>query len=710
MLFDYLLTAFKVIVGLFTSDRLMWAAFIAIAIHLVWVILSLTFCFQKKFYAKSLKLYNYLQNNPNITIDDAELNKHVNSISRGFSYGWKRFKNAKAGKPSAFLKRRDVLDVEISGGIQNQGRSFMKAFIGFAVTAIGLINVASYANTQALTGYLLAESLVLPLVTLFVMRILYFLYTTVKQQLYKNDIDAYYELMSQLDEKFERETEPQVIFKEVPITSQNDAFETEEVAQEEREEGEEPSEVEPAKNEEMVEESAEVKQEETKEDLLDRFDIFKKKNIDVDKLANEIPTSGAAVSYINVDGDYVIKDDETGPRKTYLAAENGSDVLGGMLQNTSGIKSNKETKEEIIEDSTEEESAEKVETEEEPENGLDNLSAFELGKKPNENEVEVEETHEEPTEVENEVNEAEKVETLPEPEENEETVEESENAVGEANIEPEAESTNDETFEETPSEETEFKTDEINEEQEIASLVGGFKARNNRLATGGVVVERNDNFGKRNRSEDSRINVLNLEDNTDNIVSTFSQGSAPVYPETPVYYGAQNVDYGVPVQPNMNYNGNYQDYGVEQMYNYDPNMNNFSNYSNNFVDYGQDPYSNNFAGKTEEVQKSVEKKKASKSKVVSKPKATKPVEKKQVKPVETKQEEVSPAGKRGRPKKQVFDETITIKDDKEFDQVLSRAEKLMRKSDEGLSQSQSKRIEKELKMLMDAMNRYKERR
>lgn len=146
------------------------------------------------------------------------------------------------------------------------------------------------------------------------------------------------------------------------------------------------------------------------------------------------------------------------------------------------------------------------------------------------------------------------------------------------------------------------------------------------------------------------------------------------------------------------------------MYNYDPNMNNFSNYSNNFVDYGQDPYSNNFAGKTEEVQKSVEKKKASKSKVVSKPKATKPVEKKQVKPVETKQEEVSPAGKRGRPKKQVFDETITIKDDKEFDQVLSRAEKLMRKSDEGLSQSQSKRIEKELKMLMDAMNRYKERR
>ena len=71
------------------------------------------------------------------------------------------------------------------------------------------------------------------------------------------------------------------------------------------------------------------------------------------------------------------------------------------------------------------------------------------------------------------------------------------------------------------------------------------------------------------------------------------------------------------------------------------------------------------------------------------------------------EEEVKGA-KRGRPKKQVFDETVTIKNDKEFDEVLSRAEKLMKKSESGLSASQSKRIEKELKMLMDAMNKYKE--
>ena len=51
---------------------------------------------------------------------------------------------------------------------------------------------------------------------------------------------------------------------------------------------------------------------------------------------------------------------------------------------------------------------------------------------------------------------------------------------------------------------------------------------------------------------------------------------------------------------------------------------------------------------------------------------------------------------------------MVIQNDKEFDEVLSRAEKLMRKSESGLSESQSKRIEKEIKILMDAMNRYKE--
>ena len=64
---------------------------------------------------------------------------------------------------------------------------------------------------------------------------------------------------------------------------------------------------------------------------------------------------------------------------------------------------------------------------------------------------------------------------------------------------------------------------------------------------------------------------------------------------------------------------------------------------------------------------------------------------------------------RGRPKKETnSEEGFTIKTDKDFEEALIRAEKLMRKNEEPLSASQTKRIEKQLKELIDAMSKYKE--
>ena len=62
---------------------------------------------------------------------------------------------------------------------------------------------------------------------------------------------------------------------------------------------------------------------------------------------------------------------------------------------------------------------------------------------------------------------------------------------------------------------------------------------------------------------------------------------------------------------------------------------------------------------------------------------------------------------RGRPKK-VAEGELVITNDKQFEEVLQRAEKLMRKSEEALSSSQAKRVEKALKELVDAMTKYKE--
>jgi hypothetical protein len=62
---------------------------------------------------------------------------------------------------------------------------------------------------------------------------------------------------------------------------------------------------------------------------------------------------------------------------------------------------------------------------------------------------------------------------------------------------------------------------------------------------------------------------------------------------------------------------------------------------------------------------------------------------------------------RGRPKKLPEGEVV-ITSDEQFEEALERAEKLMRKSEEALSASQAKRVEKSLKELMDAMTKYKE--
>ena len=55
-------------------------------------------------------------------------------------------------------------------------------------------------------------------------------------------------------------------------------------------------------------------------------------------MLSETPKSDATLPYINVDSDYVIKDDEQVGAKRVEQDDNISTLFGGMLQNTSGMK------------------------------------------------------------------------------------------------------------------------------------------------------------------------------------------------------------------------------------------------------------------------------------------------------------------------------------------------------------------------------------
>ena len=740
MIYEYLLTAFKLIVGLITTERLIYGAAIALGVYLVWICFSLMFCYQKKFSKNCVKLYNFIKKN-NINADNANsIDVKVSKISSGFSHGWKKFKSSAVGKPSDFINRRDALDVDVSGGVLNQGKTIMRSFINIATFILFLLNFAYLGNASSVSYYLLAEAMVLPLVFFMICKIFYFIYTSIKQQLYKNDIECLYELLDLLDGIFAKAS---AVPATMAVQEQTGFIQGEdEVATTDGEQLEvsETAEVENQEQTDDVKNDDESAEEEAEEDsVASKYDIFKKKNIDVDKILNEVPENKSSLPYINVDSDYVITDEVSNAAvsKTITNLDNGSALLGGMMQDMSSIKNaqkeaekleaekleaekletekqeaaEEEKKKEVEENK---ESAKEVKTEDSTDDPFDSLGAFEIAENAPAEEVK-----------ESNADEAVEVKEEPAEEKKEEPAEEVKLEIPDVEpieiVKPEPEVVSE------PEE-----TDELTEEQRenIATVVGSFKPKS-KLASGGVVIERNQPIARREKAsydiqqeeyddgynevyeEDfaphGGITHLSVEDNADNILNSF-RSSAGAYEEYPTYNNMQggmyNQGYGAPQYnqgygyPQTGFNQPMPGYGV-QGYQNQPNQG-FNSYQNEQYDEEYEDYD-----EVEEDEQPV--KKAAKKPAAKRSKEDEPrprnLKKKESKPVMT--EEVKSA-KRGRPKKQVFDDSISIKNDKEFDEVLSRAEKLMRKSEEGLSASQSKRIEKELKMLMDAMNRYKE--
>lgn len=60
MIYEYIVTLFKVIVGVITNERLAIAALISFGVLLLWVIFSLCFSFQMRFMTGARKINEYI--------------------------------------------------------------------------------------------------------------------------------------------------------------------------------------------------------------------------------------------------------------------------------------------------------------------------------------------------------------------------------------------------------------------------------------------------------------------------------------------------------------------------------------------------------------------------------------------------------------------------------------------------------------------------
>lgn len=778
MIYDYLLTVFNLIVGLLTGKTLMTAAIVAVGIYIVWALLVVLFSFGRKFDKRCTKLTKFILSNEASDQNLAEIYEKSKKISSGLAHGIKSYQNNKSGFPSSYISRREALDSEVSGGIFNHGKSLMKAYIYLCTIFLFVFNAAYLATAKAFTGTLIAQVAILPVVFFAVIRIFYFLYTSVQQQLYRMDVESFYELVDALDSKYGKRVEStqivQVVAQENTKTSEEELKPAE--PSQEAEQSEEDINLNLDDNQEEKSEVVEVPIQEQKK-TLDDYDFFKKKNIDVEKLKGEVPASSSVLPYIDVDSDYVIKDDENAASSYHPNATNGSEMLGGIMHNTLAVKkeSSVQEKDEIKnenveadeEKTTNEVSNNVEETQNEDSSSSDDIFGdifSSLGDYAVDDEADNKEVA---SDIENQS----KTEDTPslshEDSGNEEDSKTEDfdadkiarkiDEIASENVDNVA--TNEETATQSENYANKlaatdgFKSKAKSQEktsENIAQIVGKFKPKS-KLASGGVVIERNNEIreSQPQTPKKSKVQVVKTNNNAEKI--TESTGNTTNFATSQNYYDSYNN--GVGAMPNNPYmQGAYQN--LQGGYMSDPMGGTFINMGGNpygapYGGYPNPPYDPNymqgsqgnfyggFNGSTPEqfggmveqynqnnqapVTPKPQKPKVQKTqsqpqkpKTQEKKPAVKPVEEVVVAPSSPKEEVVtsssSAAAKRGRPAKQVFDGEVTIKDDKEFEQVLSRAEKLMRKSEEGLSPSQAKRVEKELKSLLDALSKYKENR
>ena len=200
---EYIVAVFKVIVGLVTSERLAICACIIYGGLLLWILLSLLFSFQSKFSRNCKKISVFVDENGLTSETYPKFIGLATKLPDSFIRGWKTFEHSNNGLPSEYIKRAECLDLELSGGLFNQNRSVMKGYIGFFTAFLTLVCLALCGNKDVVTGYLLAEALILPFTFFVICMLTYFLYAALRQHQYKMCVEDFNEMIDILNEKVE---------------------------------------------------------------------------------------------------------------------------------------------------------------------------------------------------------------------------------------------------------------------------------------------------------------------------------------------------------------------------------------------------------------------------------------------------------------------------------------------------------------------------
>ena len=137
MLYEYLVTAFKVVVGVVTNNRLLLGSLIALGVLLLWVIFSLVFSFQRRLISNARNLNEYVSRN-GLNNGAGQMNAYVEKMPAEFIKGFNAYQRDRRTLPSDHIKKFETVDLELMGGVFNQNKSVIKTYINFVFTIVFL--------------------------------------------------------------------------------------------------------------------------------------------------------------------------------------------------------------------------------------------------------------------------------------------------------------------------------------------------------------------------------------------------------------------------------------------------------------------------------------------------------------------------------------------------------------------------------------------
>jgi len=212
-LFELLRTSFKVVASGTTQNTLIIIGLVCLFAMIVWGVLSLCFNSSIKFSRNSKDIIRFLRENTLSKENYPAFIEKFKNFPLEMRFAWKQYETKKKGNAGDYFNRYECFDAPILGGIQKQNRSLMRTAIYLVVGVIAIFSIAIIGSTSGtgttnavLTTTMLADAMIVPLITFLLLMTNYYIYTNIRNQEYRTACDYYLDLIDVLCDRVDLES------------------------------------------------------------------------------------------------------------------------------------------------------------------------------------------------------------------------------------------------------------------------------------------------------------------------------------------------------------------------------------------------------------------------------------------------------------------------------------------------------------------------